>query len=401
MPPLPVAAAALVFALLPAAARAEPPTLFPPGDFVEYWAAGRVHLEGGDPYDPAAVLPLQQEASDGDRTLATMLWTPPWTLPLYWPFAVLPARHAHLTWVLTQLLAVLVSADLLWRVYGGPMRRGGLAVPYLLALSFGPVIWMVGVGQNTGFLLLGMAGFVFCRKHDRPWPAGVFAALTATKPHVLALFGVALVLDGLTRRGWRSLAAGVGVLAGSAALSLVPNPGVFADFADALGRPMSGEIVPVSHWQVPTASFRLRVWLADDLLGGRRGEMFWVQFVPCLLGCLAVVPYCWRRRGAWCWPIEAPRLVFASVLLAPYGAWVFDLTVLLVPVIQSAAWVGRAGRPLFAAALAVGLLLATAAAFDPRLVGKLHDMIWFTPVVLGLYLAAGWACGRPRELECP
>lgn len=359
--------------------------LFDPRDFVEYWAAGRVHLGGGDPYDPAAVLPLQRLASGwADQPAATMLWTPPWTLPLYWPFAAVPAGPGHAAWVLVQLACVFGSVGLLWRAYGGSTTWAGWLTAFLGAATFAPVWWTVMFGQNTGLPLLGLAGFLYFRGRDRPLTAGAFAALTAIKPHVLALFGVALVLDGLTRRGWRSLLAGAAVLAGLGLVALLPNPGVYGEFAAALGKPMSADIVPVSRWQVPTPSFRLRCWLADDLLGGRYGELFWMQFVPVLAGAAGVAAYWWKRRAAWDWRTETPRLAFASVLLAPYGTWIFDLTVLLVPVVQAAA----AARGVMGLAAAAGLLTASVLTMHPHLVAQLHDTIWFAPAAFGVWLLA-------------
>ena len=85
MGPFAYSIAATVVALLlnaPELAR-DSATLFPPKDFIEYWSAARVHLAGGDPYDGGQLIPLQRQA-DGEpyKTKPTMLWTPPWTLPL-------------------------------------------------------------------------------------------------------------------------------------------------------------------------------------------------------------------------------------------------------------------------------------------------------------------------------
>ena len=38
------------------------PTIWPPDDFVEYWAAARLTLDGQNPYDRAQLLPLQRTA---------------------------------------------------------------------------------------------------------------------------------------------------------------------------------------------------------------------------------------------------------------------------------------------------------------------------------------------------
>jgi hypothetical protein len=374
-----------------ASAPADPPTVFPPGDFVEYWSAARVHARGGDPYDGAQLLPYQREAAgDPAKTEATMLWTPPWTLPLYLPFGHLEPRAAHLAWLAVQVGCVLLSAWLVWRAFGGPAGKLWPLAPLAVALTFAPVGWLVGFGQNTGFVTLGLAGFLYLRGRGYPVAAGAAAALTAVKPHLLALFGLALLLDATTRCGRRVLIGGAVALAAGAVVALVPDPDVFRQFADALRRPRTAETVPLSYWQVPTVGYKLRVAAAGGVFQSDPGELFWVQFVPLAVGCGLLLPYWWVRRKAWDWSVELPRLVFASVLLAPYGAWIFDLTVLLVPVV--AAWVRVLRRPrfvpvVFAAATHALLSLATVLAIGcyPRLFGEpygLYQMIWVAPAVL-------------------
>ena len=70
------------------------PTIWPPDDYVEYWAAGRLNLEGANPYSKATLLPLQQSAGRELATVddAVMMWNPPWTLSFVMPLGALPAR---------------------------------------------------------------------------------------------------------------------------------------------------------------------------------------------------------------------------------------------------------------------------------------------------------------------
>lgn len=382
---------------------ADPPTLFPPRDFVEYWSAARVHLRGGDPYSGEQLLPLQREAlGEPDRTLAISLWTPPWTLPLYWPCGALPAFEGHLLWVVTQGLAVAVGAVLLWRAFGGPTGTtpaGRLlwgVAPVGLAAGFAPVWWMTAYGQNTGLLVLGLAGFVFYRQRGRPLAAGAFAALTAIKPHLLAAFGVVLVLDAITRDGRRALLAGVGMIAVGAGLAVVPNAAVFGQFREAVTRPKTAAVVPLSQWQVPTLGYQLRKAVAGDRFDADSGAGFAVQFVPCAAACLFAAGWRLARGARWDWTAALPGLVYLSVLSAPYGAWMFDLTVLLVPLARTAARLARLPRPLPAQLAASGLLaLSFATVFAPQVLNRpgpdgfqvmLHHYVWFAPAVLGLDL---------------
>ncbi len=355
------------------------PAFLNPRDFLEYWAAGAVVARGGNPYDPAELL-AEQRRADPDRDAAVMMWNPPWSLAVYAPVGLLPVRWATLIWVGLQLAAVMIACDLLWGVYRGPVRLRW--VPQLLGLTFAPVVWAVLYGQNTGLLLLGLAGFVHFRATGRPVPAGVCAALTALKPHLLAAFGVLLVLDAITRRGAVALAAGGATLLAALGLVLALNPDVMAQFVAAVRHPADGA-VPLSEWVLPVAAYWLRYFVAPDL--------FWVQFVPCAVACAGLAAWRLWRGKQWDWPAALPAVVWASVLTTPYGGWVFDLTVLLVPVVAVAARLAADGRRVPLAALTAGFVGVTAASLTWA--GSLPGFFWVAPAVLALCL--GGRLSRP------
>src|SRR5947208_6038678 len=102
-----------------------------------------------------------------------MMWNPPPALAVYMPLGAIAPRWATLLWVGLQLAAVFVACDLLWRNYGGNEHRWFAAV---VALSFAGTWWLVAYGQNTGFMLLGLAGFLHFAKRDKPLAAGACAA---------------------------------------------------------------------------------------------------------------------------------------------------------------------------------------------------------------------------------
>ncbi|HEX4612805.1 MAG TPA: glycosyltransferase family 87 protein [Urbifossiella sp.] len=372
----------VVVGLLVVAAAADrvvnSPAFLNPRDFLEYWAAGAVVARGGNPYDPAELLAYQRLA-DPDRDAAVMMWNPPWSLAVYAPVGLLPVRWATLVWVGLQLAAVMVACDLLWGVYGGPGRLRW--VPQVLGLTFAPVVWTILYGQNTGLLLLGLAGFVYFRMAGKPGLAGACAALTALKPHLLAAFGVLLILDALTRRGAVALAAGAGAITAALGFVLALDPGVVSQFAAAVRHPAEGA-VPLTEWVLPVAAYWLRYFLAPD--------RFWVQFVPCAAACAAVAVWrlhLWRRGRPWDWPAALPVVVWASVLATPYGGWVFDLAVLLVPVVAVAARLADGGWTAALAGLAAGFLGVTAASLVWA--GSLPGFFWVAPAVLVLCLAGG------------
>jgi hypothetical protein len=359
--PFPLVALGVVFAL---------PDVFPPKDFTEYWSAARVLAAGGDPYNGAELLPVQREAlNKPDLKQAVSLWTPPWTLPLYAPLGWLPYTAARWVWLFVQLALVFASVELLWRTYGGPAKLW--FVPHLVAFAFAPTFWMAHYGQNTGLLLLGLSGFLFFRT-SRPMLAGGFAALTAIKPHLLAVVGVLIVLDVLRDRGWRVLLGGAVMLVLGSLVALAFNDHIFQHFLEAATRPATSETVPLKDWHVPLIAWEVRHALAP--------ESFAVQFVPCLVACLFMAVHRLTRE-VWDWAEQLPPAVLVSCLFAAYGGWVFDLVVLLVPAVQLVARAkGVIGVVTVIALIALNLIY--------HLPLDLHDIGWFVVATGGLWVAS-------------
>ncbi|MBA4190539.1 MAG: hypothetical protein C0467_21340 [Planctomycetaceae bacterium] len=369
---------------------AREPSGFPLGDFVEYWSAAVVLSQGGNPYDGSELLAVQREISDDPHHIqATMMWNPPWTFVIIAPLRLLPVAVAHMVWLAFQIAIVMVSASLLWKVYGGQSDR--LWVAWALAATFAPTVLLVYFGQISGICLLGLAGFLFFRQRGQPAIAGAFAALTALKPHLLFAFGIVLVLDGLTRQGRWALASGTLTLVFAAVVEGVIHPDLYHQYATAIGTAASTDVQKsVVDWKLPVVSYWLRVWLAPD--------QFWVQFLPTLGASVWTIVYWFPRRDNWDWPTQTPRLVMVSVLAAAYGAWIFDLVVLLVPVVQAAVRVSGWGRVRRVAAFSLCFILLNAATIflPPHLVpifdwNGLYYYIVFAPAVAVLYsLAVGF-----------
>jgi hypothetical protein len=351
------------------------PTTYDPGDFVEYWSAARVHAAGGNPYDGGQLLPWQRHIlGEPDRVEAVMLWTPPWTLPLYAPFGRLDPREAQVAWLAAQALLLVLSAAALASVYGRGRWWAG-AVPFGVLLTSAEVPWLFVYGQNAGFVLAGLAGFLSFRTRGYPVAAGLVGALTAVKPHLLLPFAILLLLDARTPAGRRVLLGGATAIAVGSLLALLPNRAIFAEFAAALQAPSTATTKAVGDWQVPLFSYRLRTAIDP-------AQFRW-QFLPAALACLGYAAVRVRSATAWDWRDRLPLVVLVSLLTAPYGAWVFDLVLLIVPVtamVFTALGTGRA--VVLVAAVALHVVRYPAA----LKLSSLEDGWAVTPVALAGYL---------------
>ena len=343
------------------------PAVWPPDDFVEYWAAGRLALAGQNPYDPDLLLPLEREAGR-ETAEAVMMWNPPWVLPVVMSVGSLPPRVAQLVWFVTNLVAVGLAADLLGRVYGIPGGRRWLT--WAVAFTFVPTYLMLQAGQISGLSLLGAALFIRFQARGYDVAAGAAAVLLAAKPHLVYLLWPAVVLDAVAHRRWGIVAGGAG---GGAAASVVPllwNPEVFSQYLAAFR-----DHPPAQHVSL-TLGTLLRLVFGENRFG--------LQFVPVAVGAIWFAVW-WRAgRRAWDWGGALPVLVLASFVTCPYGAWHFDLVLLLVPVLQRVA--GWAARPPGRTAL--GWLVAGYAGLNLAMLGLnlagvySYWYAWVAPAVL-------------------
>jgi hypothetical protein len=346
-------------------------------DYVAFWAAGRLNHAGTDPYDPELLAALQREAAPNKGDVLVM-WPAPWTLTLLAPFSRIDSHTSHLLWILLQLAVLVGAVDWSWRLAGGPAEKRWLA--WLVAFTFVPSYFVLATGQLGPLLLLGFAGFLHFIRRGRPAVAGAFLVLAAIKPQLSYLFWVALLFWALEHRCWRLLLGGA--LAGLAALALplLENPHLLSHYWDALTRRTQTH----SHLSpLPGAALRL-------LLGR---EAFWPQFAPAVPGLLWLAWYWRRHRHDWDWQRQTPALLFASLLTAPYGAWPFDLVVLLPALLQVAVLLLDAPRRL--ALLALALHLAVGALALAQVLREV-EYFWFLWLVPALLLACALVRWRVR-----
>ncbi len=354
------------------------PTIWPPDDYVEYWAAGRLNLEGKNPYSPELLLPLERGAGR-DTDEAVMMWNPPWTLTVAMPLGALPARVGQLVWLLLGLASLGATAYLLGEVSTSNSRKW---LPYAVVFSFLPTYIVLQAGQITFLVLLGLAAFLWCLQRGYGFAAGLACVLVAIKPHLAYLLWPAIALDAVVYRRGSVILGGIvgGVVASGIAMAF--NPLVFEQYLTEMSQR------PPAQWVSLTLGTVLRT-----IFGA---EQFWLQFVPVILGFAWFAWRCGTRWRTWKWETELPWIVLVSFLTSPYGAWHFDLVVLLLPLILRAEEVS--GTPRFRVILAgyiamnLGMLALNLA--------QVYSFwfAWVAPTVLLLYWYAGRGEERPPAL---
>jgi hypothetical protein len=368
------------------------PDVLPPDDFVEYWAAGKLNLHGENPYDPELLYPLERfganrkdmdEFGPTPRERAVMMWNPPWTLTIAMPLGMLPARLGQLVWMLINFGIVGGCAFLLWRLYGGRSNHWWLA----LALSFVymPTVYCISSGQISGWILLGATLFLYFEQKNWCYLAGAAGVLMAIKPHLVYLFWpVLLGYSFFHPRGWKIIAGGVGTGIVFTLIPLALNSQVLHQYLDAMGNR------PPEQFKSPTLGTLLRIPFEEptESIYTPLQRNFKLQFVTNLLGLLWLCYFAARQKSLnWNWRDKLPLVLLVSFVTAAYGAWPYDLLILLSAVIEIAAGVDRnsSRRNIFLSAglfIAITLTMALMSAF------KAYSFwfFWAGPTILTAYL---------------
>jgi len=190
---------------------------FQSSNFTFFWLAGRMLIEGENPYDETQYL-------TGHETHG-IKWQPnkifPYPLPLaifFIPLGFLSLPTAYITWqVITLLLIAWTIFILLNHWQEAPPKR--LLVPIFAAMFFfGPVYLTLHTGSVGALALLAIVGAILLLEEDKSLLAGMLLSLTMLKPPqgltILLLAGIWF----MARRDWKAI---YGVAIGGIALLVV------------------------------------------------------------------------------------------------------------------------------------------------------------------------------------
>jgi len=337
-------------------------------DYVEYWAAGKLNITGGNPYNPDELSPLQQEAGRYDG-VPVIMYNPPWMLVIAMPFGAIDYALGRTIWLLLSIALTIASADLLWSIYGGPANKRW--VSWLISLGFVPVLDCLRVGQTGIFMLFGIVGFLHFQRRRVDWLAGACLALLAIKPHILLLFALAVLFWCIKYRRWLLLGSLIIVLAIASLLAWLVNPSVFQQYLYATIH------YPPEEWATATPASFLRFFLSADY--------FWIQFILPVLGIIWAIINWLKYHTNWDWLTQAPLFILVSVCTSAYG-WTYDQPVVLVAILSIASRIFS--RSLDRSAWIVIISYLVIDAIDLAMRVPQIWLWWLAPILLIWYLIA-------------
>jgi hypothetical protein len=343
-------------------------------DFIEYWAAARLLVTGGNPYSPVELFEVQR-ALGWSQHEPLIMWNPPWTLFFTAPLGLLDYGTAQFVWVMLHVVTISVGARMLWQTYGGSLQRSWWAL--FVVLTFAPTYLVLLMGQIGPLILLGLIIFLQT-VNRRSWSiAGLSLSLVSIKPHLLYLFWLALVVWLLRGRRWKFLG---GWIIGAIITGLAPlfvDPAIYSRYVELL---KNADVIRPFQYATPSLGLALGKLLSveDD----------WLRWTPSVLGAIWALSY-WRKKAArWEWNDQLPIILLVSVATTSF-VWSFDHIVLLPAVIQGAVWLSRSPSLTLSRSLIVLHIVLNMGIMMLRVpVPSDFWYFWVAPIYLIFYLYA-------------
>ena len=278
-------------------------------DFVEYWSAARLFIEGGNPYSPDELIVLQRTAGWGG-VQPLIMWNPPWALPLVLPFGIADFTTGQMFWLVLHVWLILISAQVLWRIYNDADSASRFS--WVLALTFVPVVFVLVIGQITPLTLAGLALFLHGERKQKYWAWGASLVLLSIKPHVLYLFWIVLLFWIFDRRPRRLLFSAALFGLGALLLPLLFHPEIYSKYLVLYGAP--GIDKPMD-WPAPTLRNVIRIFFGT-------GET-WLQIAPTVIAAGWSIYHWTKHRHQWLWREQLPLLCVVSVSTSIF-LWTYD-----------------------------------------------------------------------------
>lgn len=273
------------------------------GDFIAFWSAGRLALEGeaARAHDLLALAPVQKAAVPG------LYFLTPWNHPP--PFLLIAAPLALAPYPIAAL--IFLGGSLALYIFAARKLAPGALV---FALTAPAALYHLGNVQ-TGLLIAGLCGLAAHWMERRPRLAGALIGLLVIKPHLALLWPLMLALQARWRVFWFAASSAGALIALSGAAFGLES---YARFIDNL--PAAASMI--SAGRAPAQTYAS---LYGNLLGlGAPHSLAIAAHAALAAFGLAAAIWIWRRANA---RLSLAALCAAGMLIPPY-LFFYDATLL-------------------------------------------------------------------------
>jgi len=308
------------------------------GDFIAYWSAAHLIIQGQNPYDPNIMFAIQTSNSINiaDPSAMQNVWNPPWLLAFFLPFGLLPFKTASMIWMWLIIFFIGLCVYISIGMTKGRRNERLFIWFFIICLFFGPVLALLKIGQVSILILLSLIGclYFFDKKNDAL--AGAILLMALIKPHIVFFVFPVIVWRAFRLRRWWLFVGMICASIVSVLLIMLFFPEWPSAYVTLLGKMHVSDWFASTLWSFLNVVFNLKLlpWTGLLLLP----LVFWIEAQGSRWGNLTV--------------LNLSLLI--SVSFAPYG-FLFDQAVLIPVLVQvldwivskqisrSAAWIGAFG----------------------------------------------------------
>jgi hypothetical protein len=296
-------------------------------DFIQYWSAWELMLQGRNPYDPSLLHATQSALIDGESKLVYS-WNPPLTYTLLAPFLTFPFAASATIWLVFEMAALLFIAAKAPKALKvtplGPVWGTGTTLAFL------PTLLSLSYGQLGIFFALSVTCFLLTVNNKNYRLAGLSLLPLSAKPHLFLLCVIPGIvwLTQIPRTARRDFL--IASCTGAAFLALATmliQPHAFMWWFQSMTADVSSTsgLVPYQNWMAHTTASGIRI-LALALTGTLPT---WPLAVVPLTAGIATSLYFFFRRPSIEWSTTLPSMLCLSLATSSYG-WAFDQTALVL-----------------------------------------------------------------------
>lgn len=194
-------------------------------DFGVYYAAARLYLRGGNPYDYSQ---LSWEIVSATDKLNNPFYYAPWFIWFTLPFSLLPYPFARLIWSIMNFVLWIWGLFNLGIVLDYPHKNWSRWGMFLLVTFV--FAWSAWGFEQVGVLIFFLVTCVLLFSERGQWNGlGLSLPLLLFKPNITALFVACILLWLILHRKWLPVLIALGFLAGMVLVSILISPNWYLD----------------------------------------------------------------------------------------------------------------------------------------------------------------------------
>ncbi len=173
-------------------------------NFSFFWLAGRMLLDGENPYDQTQF--LAGHATYGIEWQPNKIFPYPLPLAIFCvPLGFLSIKHAYILWTVVTLTIIAITIFILLRQWESAAHRRLLIPLFASMIFFGPLYLTLHIGAIGAFTVASLLTAIRLLEKNKTILAGITLSLTMLKPPQGLTILVLAAVWFLARRDWKAI----------------------------------------------------------------------------------------------------------------------------------------------------------------------------------------------------